>query len=142
MGRLAALLLAGGIALGTAASAAALYGRYRVLPAALTGPHICRLEAGGCQVLFRTPTAALLGVPNSALGLLFNCALLLGLARGWPRPRLFLGASGALAMSGYLARALVVQRLECRVCWAGHVANLAIWLGLLIGLSGSTRRLQ
>ena len=133
MGRLSAILLVGGIALGSAAAAAALYGRYRILPAALTGPNVCKLEAGGCQVLFRTPTAALLGVPNSALGLLFYGALALGLLRGWPRPVLLTGASAALAMSAYLARTLVAQGLECRVCWAGHIANLVIWLALIAG---------
>jgi len=134
MGRLNAILLVGGIALGSAAAGAALYGRYRVLPAALTGPNVCKLEAGGCQALFRTPTAALLGVPNSALGLLFYGALTLGLLRRWPRPVLLAGTSAALAMSAYLARTLVMQGLECRVCWAGHASNAAIWLALLIGL--------
>ena len=42
-------------------SAAALYGHYRVLPSWLTGPRICRLEHGGCAVLFRSPRAKLLG---------------------------------------------------------------------------------
>lgn len=134
MGRLSGILLFGGIALGSAAAGAALYGRYRVLPAALTGPNICKLEAGGCQELFRTPTAALLGVPNSALGLLFYSALVLGLLRRWPRPVLLAGATTALARSGYLARILVRQGLECRVCWAGHASNAAIWLGLVAGL--------
>jgi uncharacterized membrane protein len=139
MVRLTGVLLAGGILLGAAASAAALYGRYRVLPAALTGPAICKLEAGGCQVLFRTPSAALLGVPNAALGLLFYGTTVAGLALGWPRGWLFPGASAALAMSGFLARTLVVQNLECRVCWAGHAANLAVWLALLASLKRSNR---
>ena len=139
MVRLTGALLAGGILLGAAASVAALYGRYRVLPAALTGPAICKLEAGGCQVLFRTPRAALLGVPNAALGLLFYGTTVAGLALGWPRIWLLPGASAALAMSAYLARTLVVQQLECRVCWAGHVANLAIWLALLAGMRRTRR---
>ena len=43
---------------GACASAAALYGHYLVLPGWLTGPEICQLEHGGCQVLFRTPAPA------------------------------------------------------------------------------------
>jgi len=131
---LSSFFLAGGIAVGAVASASALYGRYRVLPAALTGPSVCKLEAGGCQALFRTPTAALLGVPNSVLGLLFYGALTEGLLRGWPRPPLLCGASAAVAMSAYLALTLIKQGLECRVCWAGHVSNAAIWLALAAGL--------
>jgi len=125
------LALACAIAVGMSASLAALYGRYRVLPAALTGPNVCNLEAGGCAALFRTPTAAILGIPNSALGLLFYGALAVGLLLGWPKRLLLAGATLALAMSAYLAAALIQRRLECRVCWAGHAANVVIWLTLL-----------
>ena len=62
---------------GTAAAAAALYGHYYVLPGWLTGPEICRLEDGGCAVLFRSPRSALLGIPNATLGLRSM--------RSWPR---------------------------------------------------------
>ena len=44
--------------LGASASAAALWGYYRVLPGWLTGPEVCQLEAGGCAGLFWTPRAA------------------------------------------------------------------------------------
>jgi len=134
------LALVCGIAVGSAASIAALYGRYRVLPAALTGPNVCNLEAGGCAALFRTPTAALVGVPNSALGLLFYGTLAVGLFLGWPKRLLLAGATLALTMSAYLAAALIQQRLECRVCWAGHAANLAIWLALRRPRCRSDRR--
>jgi uncharacterized membrane protein len=127
------ILLVGGVALGILASAAALYGRYRVLPALLTGPNVCKLEAGGCQVLFRTRNAALLGVPNAALGLAFYVLLVAGLLLGWPVGVLLAGASTALAMSAYLAYVLISQRLECRICWAGHAANAAVWLVLASG---------
>ena len=69
------LALAGG----TAAAAAALYGHYYVLPGWLTGPEICRLEDGGCAVLFRSPRSALLGVPNATLGLALYALLAAGL---------------------------------------------------------------
>ena len=96
---------------GTAAAAAALYGHYYVLPGWLTGPEICRLEDGGCAVLFRSPRAALLGVPNATLGLALYALLATGLviqAPAWqllamtlpavtlaPRP-IFTGATLAL----------------------------------------------
>ncbi len=58
-----------GIAGGIASAAAAVWGRYFELPDFLTGPITCKLEAGGCRVLFRTPRAAILGIPNAALAL-------------------------------------------------------------------------
>ena len=117
---------------GFGAAAAALYGRYRTLPKLFTGPTICRLEEGGCAILFRTPQAALLGVPNALLGVFYYPALVAGLALSVPPP-LLLGASlPALAMSAVLARILLRDRLECRICWAGHAANLAISVGLAI----------
>ena len=69
---------------GMAAAVAALYGHYRVLPAWLTGPEVCRLEDGGCAVLFRSPRSALLGVPNALLGVVLYALLAAGLVLGWP----------------------------------------------------------
>jgi len=118
--------------LGIAAAAAALYGRYRALPAILTGPAICRLEDNGCVALFRTPLAALFRVPNSLLGLLFYGLIAAGLLGGWSARLLLAAATGALAVSIYLAVRLVRDRLECRICWAGHTANALLWAGLLL----------
>jgi uncharacterized membrane protein len=119
------------LGLGMAAACAGLYGRYRALPAVLTGPAVCKLdEANGCQVLFRTKNAALLGVPNAILGIACYTLIAIGLWLGWPARLLFAGASAALAMSAWLAFILVRDRLECRICWAGHLANAALWLGL------------
>jgi hypothetical protein len=82
------------------AAAAALYGRYRVLPAFLTGPRICRLEAGGCAVLFRTRTAALLGVPNAALGLASSAILAAGRLAGADSGVLWIAATSPTSCSG------------------------------------------
>src|SRR5438093_13110830 len=97
---------------GAAASAAALYGRYYVLPAWLTGPEVCRLEHGGCAALFRTPRAALLGVPNALLGLLLYGLLAAGLLLGWPAWLLFMMTLPAIAMSVVLAHSLITRHLE------------------------------
>lgn len=127
---LLAVLLWIEIGAGITAASAALYGRYRPLPAALTGPNICRLEDGGCGLLFRSKNAALLGVPNSLLGLLFYTLLSTGLLAGWPDVILFAGSSLALFMSLYLAYVLVRDHLECRICWIGHAVNAGIWIVL------------
>ena len=118
--------------LGASASVAALWGYYGVLPGWMTGPEICRLEDGGCAVLFRTPRAALLGVPNASLGILLYTALAAGLLLGAPPLLLFAMTIPALAMSAFLGYSLISRGLECRICWAGHAANvtLAVLLGI------------
>ena len=135
MGHVAIVLVWAGITAGVVAASAALYGRYRPLPAILTGPEVCKLDdANGCQVLFRTRDAAVLGVPNAALGISCYALIAAGLQAGWSIRLLFAAASAALAMSGYLAYVLIRDRLECRICWTGHVANALLWTGLLLAL--------
>jgi uncharacterized membrane protein len=112
--------------LGAAASAAALWGYYRELPGWLTGPEICQLEAGGCAILFRTPRAALLGVPNASLGILLYAALAVALFLEWPPLLLFAMTIPAVAMSAFLGWSLWSRRLQCRICWTGHIANASL----------------
>jgi uncharacterized membrane protein len=118
--------------IGVIAASCALYGHYFVLPAWLTGPEVCRLEDGGCAVLFRTPRASLLGVPNALLGVLLYVLLAIGLVLGWPTLWLFVMTVPAVTMSAFLAWSLVTRHLECRICWTGHFANalLALSLGI------------
>jgi uncharacterized membrane protein len=118
------------LVVGLVAAAAALYGHYFVLPAWLTGPEICQLEDGGCQVLFRTPRARLLGVPNAALGILLYVVLAAGLIAGAPLLVLWLLTWPAVAMSAFLGYGLIVNRRQCRICWTGHVANAVLFVGL------------
>lgn len=120
------------IAVGVAASVAALWGYYGVLPAWLTGPEICKLEAGGCAVLFRTPRAALLGVPNASLGVLLYLLLSVAMIAGWPSSLLTLMVVPAVAMSAFLGWSLWSRGLECRICWAGHIANFTLAVAFVI----------
>lgn len=117
---------------GAAAATAALYGHYRVLPGWLTGPEICRLEDGGCAVLFRSPRSRLLGIPNASLGVLLYAALAAGLWMGWPPLLLFVLTVPAVAMSAFLGYSLIVNRHQCRICWTGHFANAALMLLLAV----------
>jgi uncharacterized membrane protein len=116
---------------GAAASSCALYGHYRVLPAWLTGPQVCRLEHGGCAVLFRSPRSKLLGVPNALLGVGLYVAIAAGLLLGWPVLSLFVMTVPAVAMSAFLAWSLLSRGLECRICWTGHIANVVLAASLL-----------
>ena len=120
------------LGIGWLAAVAALYGRYRTLPSIFTGPHICRREAGGCQVLFRTKNAALLGVPNSGLGVLYYPLLAMGFYFHWPFFLLFAASSFSFAMTLWLAWVLLRDKLECRVCWTGHACNTVLWLLLMV----------
>jgi uncharacterized membrane protein len=126
--------------LGASASLAALWGYYRVLPGWLTGPEICQLADGGCAVLFRTPRAALLGIPNASLGILLYVLLAVGLLTGWPALLLFLMTLPAVAMSAFLGWSLWSRHLQCRICWTGHVANVA--LAVLLGIRTAMDRAQ
>ena len=116
---------------GTAAAAAAWYGHYYVLPGFLTGPEICRLEDGGCAVLFRSPRAALLGVPNATLGLALYALLATGLLLHVPSWQLLTMTFPAVAMSAFLGRSLIVNGHQCRICWLGHISNAVLFLTLL-----------
>lgn len=118
------------ILLGTISASAALYGRYKILPAFLTGPAVCQLEAGGCAALFRTKQASLLVLPNALFGIIFYLLLAVGLIAEWPIALLFLAATAGLGMSIYLGCYLLKNRLQCRICWLGHISNLIIWLVL------------
>lgn len=115
---------------GACASAAALYGHYRTLPPFLTGPEICKLEHGGCAVLFRNPRSRLLGVPNAALGLVLYGLLAIGLLLRWPAWLLFTMTIPAVAMSAFLGWSLIRNRFQCRICWMGHVSNAVLCLTL------------
>lgn len=120
------------LALGASASVAALWGYYGVLPGWLTGPEICQLEHGGCAVLFRTPRASLLGVPNASLGILLYVSLAVGLLMHWPPWLLVMMVLPAVAMSTFLGWSLWSRRLQCRICWTGHVANASLAVLLVI----------
>jgi uncharacterized membrane protein len=115
---------------GGAAAIAALYGHYRVLPGWLTGPQVCQLDQGGCAVLFRSPRSALLGVPNALLGVVLYALIGAGLFLAWPVSLLFAMTLPAVAMSAFLGWSLISRRLQCRICWTGHIANLVLAIAL------------
>lgn len=125
------VLIWAALAGGTAAAAAALYGYYYILPSWLTGPEICKLQDGGCAVLFRSPRAALLGVPNATLGLALYALLAVGLLIHAPSWQLLTMTVPAVAMSAFLGRSLIVNGHQCRICWTGHASNALLFVTLL-----------
>jgi uncharacterized membrane protein len=123
------------LVIATIAAAAAFYGHYRELPVWMTGPEICRIEGGGCAVLFRSRRSALLGVPNAGLGLALYALLAVGLLAGWPTRLLWLMTLPAVAMSAFLGYSLIINGHQCRICWTGHLSNAALFVILLLAPS-------
>ena len=100
-------------------------------------PAICRMGERTCASIVFTPTARVLGPPNSVLGLLFYATLASGAASGGldhPPIRLAaLGATGfALLVSLYLTYSLLfVTRVTCVLCFASHAINLLLFAVLV-----------
>ena len=138
MPEVSGVLIAAALIVGASAAAAALYGHSRVLPGWMTGPEICRLEHGGCAVLFRSPRSALLGVPNAALGLLLYAIVTMGLFLEWPAWMLAAMTAPAVAMSAFLGWSLIANKRQCRICWAGHIANAVLFVTFLTMAMGET----
>ena len=88
------------------------------------------MEDGGCAVLFRSPRSRLLGVPNALLGVTLYVLLAIGLLLDWPAWLLLAMTLPAVAMSVFLGWSLLSRRLQCRICWTGHVANVVLALAL------------
>jgi uncharacterized membrane protein len=120
------------LVVGAAASVAALWGYYGELPSWLTGPEVCAMEGGGCAILFRTSRAALLGIPNAALGVLLYVLLAAALVSGAPAWLPIVMVLPAVAMSTFLGWSLLSRGLQCRICWAGHVANFMLLIAVML----------
>ena len=82
-------------------------------------------------MLFRSPRAALLGVPNATLGLVLYALLATGMIVGAPLLALLTMTVPAVAMSAFLGRSLIVNGHQCRICWTGHISNAVLFLTLL-----------
>jgi hypothetical protein len=58
--------------------------------------------------------------------MLLYLGLAVGLLLEFPAWLLFTMTLPAVAMSAFLGWSLYSRRLQCRICWAGHVANLTL----------------
>ena len=101
-------------------------------------PAFCRMEEQTCASIVFTPQARVFGLPNSVLGIVFYAALLGSAPVGFLDRQLiwllFLGASVvSVALGVYLAHSLLfVIRVPCKLCFAAHGINTAIFLILLL----------
>ncbi|MBM63734.1 MAG: hypothetical protein CL484_12380 [Acidobacteria bacterium] len=103
-------------------------------------PIICRLEQQTCTAIVFTPSARILGPPNSLLGLIFYTLLGTAVATcGLHDPMVHLiGLSAsaiALLFSLYLIYSLLfIVRAKCVFCFASHAINLMLFVVLLAQL--------
>ena len=103
-------------------------------------PVICRMEEETCAAIVFTPSARVLGPPNSLLGLFFY--FLLGSATvscslSVPLVRLasLSGSCAALVLSLYLGYSLLfVVRVNCILCFTTHIINLILFVLLILYL--------
>lgn len=105
-------------------------------------PQVCRLDAHHCTTILHTRYARVLGVPNSAVGLVYYGAVLgLALAGALPVLAPLLLAAGLLTvgLGVYLTyHLLVTLRVPCPLCLASHGINLVLTLvwGALLAPAG------
>lgn len=101
-------------------------------------PSFCRLQERTCAAVVFTPSARVLGPPNSLLGQVYYAALLTGAVTGWladPRlwPLYFGAGLATVALGVHLSYALLfVLRVPCPLCFASHGINAVICGFLLL----------
>jgi hypothetical protein len=78
------------------------------------------------------PTAVMgLRVVAGIVDLLLYAVLAACLLLAWPPLLLAAMTLPAVAMSVFLGVSLIVNRRQCRICWAGHIANAVLFAALV-----------
>jgi uncharacterized membrane protein len=102
-------------------------------------PRICRMKESTCQTVLSTRDARVLGIPNSALGMLYyGVVFLITLVGGWTAGclahRLFLGiCTLVVLLSLYLSYSLLFRiKIVCPLCFISHAVNVLIALLLFV----------
>ncbi len=101
-------------------------------------PTFCRMGEQTCASIVFTPSARILGLPNSVLGQAFYAALLGGTLLGLLDQPLLLalyraGSLATVVLAVYLSYALLfVLRVPCPLCFASHGINAVIFVLLLL----------
>ncbi len=128
----------------------AYYGRVRKLrwiPIVL-----CAREGSSCVTVVKTPYARVFGVPNSLLGIFYYVFLMYWATAGMPvgfevalgdRYRLIriawplITASALTVIVGFYLVYALRRKLyvNCPLCYAAHVINLALFVLLILSLS-------
>ena len=89
-------------------------------------PSFCRMEKGACMRILDTPQAKVLGVPNSALGVIYYLAILF-VPMDRYEPLFLIASIFSVGLGMYLVHALVVRlQIHCPLCYTAHAINLVI----------------
>jgi uncharacterized membrane protein len=108
-------------------------------PEAAYVPGFCRMGEKTCASVVFTPRARVFGIPNSVLGQGYYIFLLACLWTGtlWSEPLVWvvLVSSFLTVLLGiYLTYSLLfITRVNCRLCYTGHVINATLFGILLSG---------
>jgi uncharacterized membrane protein len=102
-------------------------------------PRVCRMKESTCQTVLSTGDARVLGIPNSALGILYyGIVFFVTIAGGWESGefvhRFFLWVSILVVLlSFYLSYSLLFRiKIVCPLCFVSHGINVLIALLLFI----------
>ena len=99
-------------------------------------PKMCRMEAGDCDQIIRTPDAHLFGIPNFYLGIVLYAVCIVS-------PFIFKPFTGVadifmivlgvvVGTSLYLSYSLLrVLKKRCVLCFTTHIINLGLFLLLV-----------
>lgn len=107
-----------------------------IVPDVVFVPAFCRMDKSTCQLVVHHPDAAVLGLPNSLLGIGYYLFLIL-VGIGIDSPTMVLSALlsswVAVALGVYLVYALFLKiKALCLLCLLSHILNLviALWFTL------------
>jgi uncharacterized membrane protein len=108
----------------------------KIAPDARFIPSWCRMETGTCTAILSAREARLFGIPNFELGSFFYLIIMTTAFMELPpviSSGVIIVSGGTVVVSAYLAfRLISVLRVTCVLCFTSHVANLLIFLLLLL----------
>jgi len=89
-------------------------------------PAFCRVDEQACMKILYTPSARVLGIPNSILGLVYYLSIIF-----LPLPdfqlALLIASIFSVGLGMYLTHALLMKlRVSCALCFTAHIINLMI----------------
>ncbi|HMD13424.1 MAG TPA: vitamin K epoxide reductase family protein [Bacteroidota bacterium] len=96
-------------------------------------PSLCRMDEHTCEYVLHTSYAKLLGIPNSALGVIFYIVIFFAVFIDGIRTNVFtnrliiLSSISTVVASIYLAYVLIVKvKARCILCFTIHILNVII----------------
>jgi uncharacterized membrane protein len=110
----------------------------------------CAREGSSCVTVVQTKYARVFGVPNSLLGIIYYCLLMIGVTDGWSfgidlhfqatyivlslgHALMILASAVTVALGFYLIYALRTKlHTHCPLCYLGHAINATLFIILIL----------